>query len=51
MKYTIEMVSGGMIYSYIPSFMKVGRHVEGMLRFHLSTLKDCNVGITDGKDL
>jgi hypothetical protein len=43
------MGSGGMIY--ISSYMKIGRDVEGKLRFFLSSLKACNVGLTDRRDL
>jgi hypothetical protein len=43
------MGSDGMIY--MPSFMKIGIDVEGILRFSFSNLKYCNVGITDGRDL
>jgi hypothetical protein len=31
--------------------MKIGTGAEGILRFCLSNLKGCNVGITDRKDL
>jgi hypothetical protein len=48
-KSIVEMGSGGMIY--IPSFMKIGKGVEGILRSCLSNLKGCNAGITDGRDL
>jgi hypothetical protein len=40
------MGSGGMIN--IPSFMKIGMGVQAILRFCLSNLRGCNVGITDG---
>jgi hypothetical protein len=46
MKYTVEMGSGGFIY--IKSFMKIGRGVQAILRFCLSNLTYCNVGITNG---
>jgi hypothetical protein len=49
--YTVEMASCGMIYSYLPSFMKIGIGVQAALRFCLRNLRGCNVGITDGKDL
>jgi hypothetical protein len=45
----LEMGSGGMIY--IPSLMKTGTGVQAILRFCLSNLNGCNVGITDGRDL
>jgi hypothetical protein len=31
--------------------MKIGRDVKEILRFCLSNLEGCNVGITDGTDL
>jgi hypothetical protein len=34
MRYANEMASDGIIY--IPSFMKIGKSVEGILRFRLS---------------
>jgi hypothetical protein len=49
MKCSVEMALCGMIY--IPSFMKIGTGVQAILRFCLSKLRGCNVGITDGKDL
>jgi hypothetical protein len=39
------MGSGGMIH--VPSFMKIGKSFEGILRFRLISFKVCNVGITD----
>jgi hypothetical protein len=30
--------------------MKIGRDVEGILRFWFSNLKGCNIGITDERD-
>jgi hypothetical protein len=49
MKYTIEM--GSCVMIYIPSFMKIGTGVQGILRFCLRNSRCFNVGITDGKDL
>jgi hypothetical protein len=49
MKYAIKMASCGMIY--IPSFMKVDKGVEVILRFCLRNLRGCNAGITDGRNL
>jgi hypothetical protein len=49
MKCTVEMDSGGMIC--VPSFVKIGLGIEGILRFCLSNLNDCNVGVTGGSDL
>jgi hypothetical protein len=43
-----EMPSYGMIL--LPSFMKIGTDVKGILRFCVSNLKGCNVGITEGRD-
>jgi hypothetical protein len=36
---------------FLPSFMKIGTGVEGIIRFGLSNLKGCNVGTTGGSDL
>jgi hypothetical protein len=49
MKYIVEMASCGMIYK--PGFMKTGPGVQAILRFFLRNLRDCNVGIADGRDL
>jgi hypothetical protein len=49
MKWTVEMGLTGMIY--IPSFMKIGKGAEGILRFCVNNLKGCNIGITSGRDL
>jgi hypothetical protein len=49
MMYVIEVVSYGMIY--IPSFIKLFSGVHEVLRFCLSVLRGCNVGITDRTDL
>jgi hypothetical protein len=45
----LEMASCGMIY--IPSLMKIGTNIHVILKFCLSNLKRCNVGITDARDL
>jgi hypothetical protein len=45
MIYFFQMASCGMIY--IPSFMKISEGVERILRFCFSSLKGCNVDITD----
>jgi hypothetical protein len=44
------MASCGMIYA--PSFMKIGTGVQEIrvLRFCLRNSRECNVGITDGRD-
>jgi uncharacterized protein YraI len=47
--YGIEMASYGM--TFLPSFMKIRKGVQAILRFCLSYLKGCNVDITDGTDL
>jgi hypothetical protein len=49
MEYAIEMASCGMMY--IPRFMKIGADIQAILRLCLRSLRDCNVGITDGWDL
>jgi hypothetical protein len=49
--YEVEIVSGGMIYSYIPSRMKNGIDVQAILRVWFSNLKWCSVGVINGKDL
>jgi hypothetical protein len=46
MIYAFAMASYDMIY--LPSFVKIGTGVQAILRFCLSNLKGCNVGITDG---
>jgi hypothetical protein len=51
MKHAVEMAWCGMIYEYIPSFMKTGTGVQAISRFCLRSLRGCNVGITDGWDL
>jgi hypothetical protein len=43
--YAIDMASGGMIY--LPSFMNIGTSVQAISRLFLSSLKGCNVDITD----
>jgi hypothetical protein len=35
----------------LPSFMKIDIGVQTILRFCLSNLNSCNVGISDGRDL
>jgi hypothetical protein len=47
--YAIDITSDGM--GYIPSCMKIGTGVQTILRFCLRNLRDCNVRITDGKEL
>jgi hypothetical protein len=36
---------------YVPGFMKIGAGVQAILRFCNRNLRDCNVGIIEGKDL
>jgi hypothetical protein len=47
--YAFEMTSCGMIP--LPSFMKISRDVQAILRFGFSNLNGCNVGITNGNEL
>jgi hypothetical protein len=47
--YAVEMASCGMIY--FTSLMKIGRGVHGTFTFFIGNLKDCNVGITDVREL
>jgi hypothetical protein len=49
MKYVTEMGSGGKMY--MPSFTRIFTGVQAILRFHLSNLRDFNVGFTDERDL
>jgi hypothetical protein len=48
MKCAVEIVSFAM--AHIPSFIKMGKGVQAILRFFLGNLRVYNVGITDGKD-
>jgi hypothetical protein len=36
---------------FLPSFIKIGTGVQAILKFCLSNLNGCNVGITDEKGL
>jgi hypothetical protein len=47
--YAVEMSSCGTIF--LPNFMQIGIGVQALLRFCLSNLEGCNVGITGGRDL
>jgi hypothetical protein len=49
MRYTVEMASSGLIY--IQSFMKIDAGVQALLSFRYRNSRDCNVGISDGRDL
>jgi hypothetical protein len=50
MKFGFEMDSGGMIY-ILPKFNEDWYRLQGILRFCLSNLNGCDVGITDERDL
>jgi hypothetical protein len=45
------MASGGMIYISTRSFMIIGVGFQDILRFYFNSLRGCNVGVNDGKDL
>jgi hypothetical protein len=49
MVYDVEMPSCGI--TYIPNFMMIGTSIQAILRFCLSKLRSCNIGITDGRGL
>jgi hypothetical protein len=36
--------------TFLPSIMKIGKSVDGILRFCFKNLKGCNIGITDEED-
>jgi hypothetical protein len=36
---------------YLPSFMKIGKGVQAILRFYFRNLRGCTAGIIDGRDL
>jgi hypothetical protein len=44
-----DMASCGLLY--IPNLMKTGTGVQTILRITLRNLRDCNVGITNGRNL
>jgi hypothetical protein len=46
-----EVPHSGMIYIYIPCFMRIRKGAQAMLRFCSRNLRSCNVGITDLNDL
>jgi hypothetical protein len=48
-KYVVQMVPDGMIY--IPNFMKIGTDIQAIIRFCFRSLRGCNVGIIDWRDL
>jgi hypothetical protein len=43
-----EFLSTTLRWLRVPSFIKIGRGVQATLKFCLSNLRDCNVGIIDG---
>jgi hypothetical protein len=45
------MVSGGMKYSYIPSFMTISSGIQVILRVLPQQFERLSVGITDERDL
>jgi hypothetical protein len=47
--YAVEIPSSPIIF--LSSFMKVGTGVQAILRFRLSNLDGCNIGITNGRYL
>jgi hypothetical protein len=49
MMYHVQMASCGLIF--LPSFMKIGKCFRAIIRFGLSNMNDCNVGIIEGKKL
>jgi hypothetical protein len=50
MKCVVEMGSGG-THDIHRKFLKNGTDIQGKLRFCHSSLKGCNVGITDRREL
>jgi hypothetical protein len=46
---TIVIGSDGMMY--LPSFIKIDSGVQAIIMFYLRNLKNCNVGITIGRDI
>jgi hypothetical protein len=49
MQCTVERASYGMIC--LPSFLKIYTGIQAILRFCLTNLNGCNVGITEGMNL
>jgi hypothetical protein len=49
MIYAVEMSSCGIIF--LLSFVKIYKGLQAILRFYLSNLNGCNVGITSGSHL
>jgi hypothetical protein len=47
MMYAVQVASCGVVY--LTGFMNIGTGLQVILRFVLSNLYDCNVGITDGR--
>jgi uncharacterized protein YraI len=49
MMYVVETLPDGTLFS--PSLMMIRTGVEAIIRFCLSNLDGCNVGITDGSGI
>jgi hypothetical protein len=49
MQYTVELATDCM--NHMPGFMMIVLGVQAVLKFCLSNLRDCSVGVTDGSDL
>jgi hypothetical protein len=49
MEYGVEIVSCGMIYLYIPSFMEIDIGIQAILRFNFRNLKGCNIVLLMGR--
>jgi hypothetical protein len=49
MEYIIEIALDVMVH--MPSFMWTGSGVQAILKFSLSSLRGCSVGISDVRDL
>jgi hypothetical protein len=49
MESVAEMASYDMIN--VPSFMEIGAGVQAILKLYLRNLRDCNIGITEVRDL
>jgi hypothetical protein len=47
--YAVDIAKYGMIY--LPSFMKIVKDIQAILRFCLRSLIGCDAGITNGRDL
>jgi hypothetical protein len=49
--YEIRLKMASYDMAHVLSSMKAGRGVRAKLRFSLSNMRGCNVGITEGSDL